>query len=433
MDNDKMASKLEYLEEERKKLWQRISFLEKELSSDPDKASKQHSRKASEYRNKTQKTFEHSNNILINLKTIESDVKLTEKTVSDVKIDITNHHDQLIKQGKEMSDFLTQYDLILTKYPNINVEISNLEKLMIDLRTNLEKSISTYKNILSKKEEVDSIHYEIMGYKDTNSEGEEVHIEGLKQKLEKSYSSLEIQSKDLRSDLDNLKHESEEQYNTFISSKEEQLEKLNSVFDSDYNKIVSKIEGLLPSALTAGLSSAFTKKKEEEEEIYIQSKQKFSSGIRYISISALFPIIVTLYFAITKDSSFLESIERAPKIILSFLPLFAPLVWSAISSNKKVNLSKRLIEEYSHKQVLSMTIEGLSKQIDNIEDQVISDELKIKLLRIFLDVTNENPGKLISDYKSSDNPILNFFEKKISIDDSQKDSNELPNDKEETT
>ena len=428
-----MASKLEYLEEERKKLWQRISFLEKELSSDPDKASKQHSRKASEYRNKTQKTFEHSNNILINLKTIESDVKLTEKTVSDVKIDITNHHDQLIKQGKEMSDFLTQYDLILTKYPNINVEISNLEKLMIDLRTNLEKSISTYKNILSKKEEVDSIHYEIMGYKDTNSEGEEVHIEGLKQKLEKSYSSLEIQSKDLRSDLDNLKHESEEQYNTFISSKEEQLEKLNSVFDSDYNKIVSKIEGLLPSALTAGLSSAFTKKKEEEEEIYIQSKQKFSSGIRYISISALFPIIVTLYFAITKDSSFLESIERAPKIILSFLPLFAPLVWSAISSNKKVNLSKRLIEEYSHKQVLSMTIEGLSKQIDNIEDQVISDELKIKLLRIFLDVTNENPGKLISDYKSSDNPILNFFEKKISIDDSQKDSNELPNDKEETT
>ncbi len=57
-----------------------------------------------------------------------------------------------------------------------------------------------------------------------------------------------------------------------------------------------------------------------------------------------------------------------------------------------------------------MTIEGLSKQIENIEDPDMSEELRIKLLNNFLNVTSENPGKLILNYQKSDNPILNFFD-----------------------
>jgi len=55
-------------------------------------------------------------------------------------------------------------------------------------------------------------------------------------------------------------------------------------------------------------------------------------------------------------------------------------MWVAYSSNRKMNLSKRLSEEYSHKEVLSKTFEGLSTQINNISDEKISGDLRNKLL-----------------------------------------------------
>jgi hypothetical protein len=58
-----------------------------------------------------------------------------------------------------------------------------------------------------------------------------------------------------------------------------------------------------------------------------------------------------------------------------------------------------------------MTLEGLFNQIKNVDDPEISEELRIKLLNNFLNVTNENPGKLILNYQKSDNPILNFFDR----------------------
>lgn len=65
-----------------------------------------------------------------------------------------------------------------------------------------------------------------------------------------------------------------------------------------------------------------------------------------------------------------------------------------------------------------MTIEGLSNQIKEIEDSDLSEELRIKLLYNFLTVANENPGKLISDYQKSDNPILNMLDRDKSKDKS---------------
>jgi len=87
----------------------------------------------------------------------------------------------------------------------------------------------------------------------------------------------------------------------------------------------------------------------------------------------------------------------------------------AYSSNKKMNLSKRLIEEYTHKEVLSKTFEGLAKQISNVKDDEISADLKIKLLYNILEVNSENPGKLISDYDKSDHPLMDALDKSIKL------------------
>jgi len=112
---------------------------------------------------------------------------------------------------------------------------------------------------------------------------------------------------------------------------------------------------------------------------------------------------------------FEELVFRLPRVVLSVLPLYVPVLWYAYSANKKMNLSKRLIEEYTHKEVLSKTYEGLSKQINDIEDVDISSELKIKLLYNILEVSSENPGKLISDYNKSDHPLMDALEKSTKL------------------
>jgi hypothetical protein len=80
-----------------------------------------------------------------------------------------------------------------------------------------------------------------------------------------------------------------------------------------------------------------------------------------------------------------------------------------------MNLSKRLSEEYSHKEVLSKTFEGLSTQINNISDQTVSTDLRNKLLYNILEVSSENPGKLISDYNKSDHPLMDALEKSVKL------------------
>ena len=107
-----------------------------------------------------------------------------------------------------------------------------------------------------------------------------------------------------------------------------------------------------------------------------------------------------------------------PRLVLSIIPLYIPVLWVAVSSNRKMNLSKRLIEEYTHKEVLSKTFEGLATQIQNLDDSEISTELKTRLLYNILEVSSENPGKLISDYNKSDHPLMDALDKSMKLTNS---------------
>lgn len=99
------------------------------------------------------------------------------------------------------------------------------------------------------------------------------------------------------------------------------------------------------------------------------------------------------------------------------LPLYIPVFWLAYSANKSVKLSKRLIEEYTHKGVIGKTFEGLSTQIKDVENKEISEQLKTQLLFTIISANNENPGKLISDYNKSDHPLMDALDKSSKLSD----------------
>lgn len=104
-------------------------------------------------------------------------------------------------------------------------------------------------------------------------------------------------------------------------------------------------------------------------------------------------------------------------LVSPILMLYIPPLWIATSTSKKINLSKRLIEEYTHKEVVAKTFEGLSKQIEGIKDHRVSADLKTRLLINILEISTENPGKLLSDYNKSDHPILEKFSGFFTRDD----------------
>lgn len=428
MFDGKNSKKIEYLEEERKKLWERVLLLEKQVAekpSDIEREAKQASKKAAEYRNKTEDRLNQANEIHSRLVSIQSEI---DEKLSDINSNHTKSNElsnDLLENSTKLSNLVARISEVLEEHPEIEEEIEQLDELISKIEENSSKATTTYKGILSKKTEIDELHREILGYEDEDENGEIISVEGIKNELQTSYDKLTETAENLEENLEELKLTSKGQYDDFIKKNQNDLDSLKSNSKNEYDKINKQIESLLPNALTAGLSSAFVTKKGEEEELYNEYKKSFKNGILYISLSALLPIAISIFYLLS-GATLTDTIERAPKIMLAFLPLYIPLIWTTISANKKVNLSKRLIEEYSHKQVLSMTIEGLSKQIENIEDSDMSEELRIKLLNSFLNVTSENPGKLILNYQKSDNPLLNFFDrdkkKDKTIVDTLKDS-----------
>lgn len=410
---DGKNKKVEYLEEERKKIWERIMILEKKIeekTSDNEKEARQASKKAAEYKNKANERLEAINETY-------NKIIIHEKDISEKSLKVSRIHDEtlennltIIKNGHELSNILKKIQELLSDHPEIESEIEEINNFIEKIEENFSKASSTYKSILVKKAAVDELYREINGYEEEDENGIKIFIEGLKTKLSTVYDDLKERSKKFELTLESLNNDTINKFETFVDSSREDLEQLRVNFDNNYDSIYKRIQSLLPDAMTAGLSSAFINKKKDEEKLFKEYKINFKWGIILLSLVSCIPLAINIIFLID-GVPLMTVIEKSPKLFLSLMPLYAPLIWLTISANKKVNLSKRLIEEYSHKQVLSMTIEGLSKQIENIQDNGLSEELRVKLLQNFLVVSNENPGKLISNYQKSDNPLFNILDK----------------------
>lgn len=412
--------RIESLENEKGMLWERLVRLEEQMKvkpSDYENEAKQASRKAAEFRNKTQERLTQANGLYDTIEELKEKILAESKAITSSKDEISALVEDSTSSSKEIReksallvDSCNRLDEIFDQYPDLDSNIDTLTTQLNSIDESSSKANATYKGILTKKTEIDALHRDVMGYEDEDEDGEPVHISGLKDDLENSYEKLHESSVVLETKISEIETDSNAKVDAFIDENKEDLKSVVDTSNKEYEAINKKISSLLPDAMTAGLSSAFIAKKGEEEELYQEYKSKFSNGILMLSLVSLLPISVSVFSLVSGDA-LLDVIKRVPNVLLAFLPLYAPLIWTTISANKKVNLSKRLIEEYSHKQVLSMTIEGLSEQIEQIEDDEVAEELRTRLLSSFLHVISENPGKLISNYQKSDNPMLNYFDR----------------------
>jgi hypothetical protein len=410
---------LNYLESERLKLWAKTTELQLQLDSvkaETPAEALTASKKAAEYRNRAKEYFEEitqlraqiseqaqsiSQNHTITQDLTKSIELSTEEAASRVNQILKSH--ESARSNQEKLDGLIE--IITTNAEWLEqkqIEISSIEEHLKKLGESKKKSDLLLQNSSEIANDLQELHSEIFGFEETDENGKATKIEGLKAKLEKSYvelaqklssASTEIQSVIKKSSVDAMA--------------------LSFEWERELKDIKEKIEKLLPAALTAGLSSAYSTKKTEE----IEEGQKLLR-IFYLAIAGLVGVS-TIPFAVSIHSlinnvTLQDTLIRIPRLVLAIAPLYIPILWVAYSANRRANLSKRLVEEYSHKEVQAKTYEGLSRQINTI-DGPDSNELRIKLLYNILEISAENPGKLISDYNKADHPLMDALDKSIKL------------------
>lgn len=444
----------DYLDKERKLLWEKvteqgelIAQLTDELKkanilieennkaisnrlSDDVKEAKQASKETSMYRNRAKDTYEEVNQLLselqTNYETLKACINACEESKRSITLQLKNienknndllNEQQTLKQLSEkmqpLFNTVNQATTILNEITTLNKSIKEKQASAIEQQQSIEGLLDT---ATKQKAEITKIKNQISGYTQQNKEtGENEFINGMQQDLEQTFDKSNLE-------ISNLKKE----ITDFQTTKTEEVEKFITDMQNKYDKLIEKIEGLLPKALSAGLSHAYHEKKEAEIKERKSAYGTFKWSLFWMCFIAIIPVGLTCYLFFGKHFDIQTIINDTPKIMSAVLALYAPVFWFAYSANKRMNLSKRLIEEYTYKEALSKTFEGLSTQIEKMDDKDIANDLKSKLLYIIVSMNSENPGKLIKGYNKPDHPVMDIINNSIKLTDSLQNLAQVP-------
>lgn len=131
----------------------------------------------------------------------------------------------------------------------------------------LKNSEGIYANIsdllshsASKKGEIDELKDKILG-RDMEVDGANVHVDGIKDKLERSYSDVESRVKNLESDIQIVTDSIHYNHENQLKKNVEDFESLVSKSNARIVEVDNQLKDLLPGAMAAGLSAAYAKKK----------------------------------------------------------------------------------------------------------------------------------------------------------------------------
>lgn len=445
---------INYLEEERKKLWEKILEQERTIQELKETISantktfsnemkelkiplpqdvkdiKQASKDAAFFKNRVKERKEEIDKYFADIQ-----VKLTQiqelanenieskKSINAQLKAIEQKERNVLAIQEKLQDTNTELQPLITNIENSTAILSEITTLRNSVKEKQSEILDSEKQIenlfeLSSKQkaEIAKIRNQITGYVKKNSEtGEEIKIDGLKQELEQTFNELSKSYSNSKSEIEEYQNHKTNEIDNFISDMKQK-----------YNDLITQIESLLLHAMTAGLSSAYQAKRESEEKEMQSAYEAFKGAIKWMVLISLVPISLTCYMFFGLHYEIQTIINDTPKIMSAVLALYAPVFWLAYSANRRMNLSKRLIEEYTYKESLSKTFEGLSKQIENIEDEKIAKDLKSRLLYSVVSMNSQNPGKLIKGYNKPDHPIMDIINNSVKLSESIQSLAQMP-------
>lgn len=314
----------------------------------------------------------------------------------------------------------------LNEAEEIAEQVGVAKKIIAESTTEASKIKTITNHFISKKTEIDELYSEIFGEEIENDDGETEQTEGLKDRLENSYQSIEEKISSFSTKIDGAIAQLKLVADEKIALATKKFEESQTKHETEAKKVTEELYGLLPGSMAKGLSHAYEEKKQNEEKSLKRHENQFHGFVLLMLIISIIPASIS--FSLIQNGAGIEGmLSKSPQILMAMLPVYLPALWLAYSSNKQRNLSKRLIEEYTHKAALGNTFSGLSKQIDDLpHESAMKDDLRARLLYSVLEVSSENPGKLITDYNRADHPLIDVLEKSNKLSDSLESLSKIP-------
>lgn len=265
---------------------------------------------------------------------------------------VKNTFDDIEKKYEAINKFYNETLIDESDYTSTKTEILTAKKTIFDEISTIKESIVEATNELA---ELEKFYIKIYGKLD---ETKEKRIDGLKQELDARLTSLT---------------DFEIKQNTKLKA------------------LVEKINGLIPSATSAGLATA-----------YFEERKKFKVPIILWNLAFIASLVGITAFSFTSLSE-LNTIEDMGKSLLHSLPITAPLIWLAIYASKRRSENQRLEQEYAHKEALAKSYSSYKQQIEALNEK--DSSLLIKLLDSAIKTISYNVSESL-DKKHGDGTIL---------------------------
>lgn len=340
--------------------------------------------------------------------------------IQSSKSSIAEASDEIAEKVKSINEYLAQSE-------NLPQNVAETQKLLEESKVVSDKIANTLNHSINKKAEIDRLVVEILGEDHKSDDGTTEHIDGLKDDLERAYDEVAAKTEALKTTVEKETSAISTRHKEVLEARIAEFERLIAISNAQFIEVKNQLTGLLPGAMAEGLSAAYEKKKEDESVSLKASESKFLTAIFVMVLVSLIPFGADFYLLGIQGKDLVEVIKDTPSLVVAILPLYFPVLWMAYTANKRINLSKRLIEEYTHKAVLGKTFSGLSNQIDTLPQQSeVKEELRTQLLFNVLQVSAENPGKLISNYDKSDHPLMDALENSAKLSDAVDSLSRIP-------
>lgn len=329
--------------------------------------------------------------------------------------DLLTKIQQFKGQSADIADDLEKrkesLSLLLNTAGELNGQVEAVTKLLTISTDHEAKIKAALTQSIEQTNQIRRLRDEVFGTEEKKEDGTTVRIEGNVDRLKNAYSELQNSTAGLQKSVNDAV--------SAISSEHERQSKLQQeAFDSvirdatrENDAVVNRLKELLPGSMAAGLSSAYRAKQRVEAKSLKKLETVFGWCIGVMTLAAAVPLGINLFITHGTGSGIEGFLKFIPSLMIPMLPIYLPIFWLAYSTNKKINLSKRLIEEYTHKLVLGKTFAALTHQIQGLAGKEdVYQELQTRLLFNILQMSAENPGKLITNYNKADHPMMEALE-----------------------
>lgn len=160
----------------------------------------------------------------------------------------------------------------------------------------------------------------------------------------------------------------------------------------ELQKLVDKVEGLLPGATSAGLASSFNKQRSR-----FQGPQRQWLIMFVICIAVLFLLALPSFLSAVGWASHPidQSWTSAWRNLILRLPIMAPVVWLAIYAGRNYMMSLRMEEDYAYKEAISTAFEGYKREMEKITGGENQNPTPLTILCTnILKAIAERPGRI---------------------------------------